>query len=378
MAKSKFSLKKFFKGKVGFTFISIFIGLIVGAIALLVAGYNPITAYGIIIRGIFGRPKYIAYTILYSTPLILTGLSVAFAFRTGLFNIGAEGQYIIGALVATMVGYFLHLPPVIHVIFVFLLAALAAGLYGGIAGFLKAKFGVHEVIATIMLNWIALYLNNFIVMSEGVRRPESESSYKILDTARIIILEKWKWTDAGRQWLSNHPILQDILKTPANWGFLVALLLAVVVWYILNKTTLGYELRAVGFNKHAAEYGGIAVEKSMVKSMFIAGSLAGAAGALQVMGVTKAVTKLAAMEGYGFDGIAVSLIGSNTAFGSVFAGLLFGALKYGGPKIQSTLGAPSEMIDIVIGTIVFFIAIPKFIKMVLDFRSNKRGDKNVG
>lgn len=375
---NKYSIRqKLLSSNLSFTIISVIIGLLVGAVVLLIAGFNPITAYSIIINGIFSRTKYISYTIIYATPLIITGLSVTFAFRTGLFNIGAEGQYIIGALVATLVGYFLELPIVLHVIVVFLAAAIAAALWGGIAGFLKARFGVHEVIATIMLNWIALYFSNYMVFRPFFRRPESDSSYDILDSASITLLEKWKYTDTGREWLSGHPYIKDFLATPANLGFIIAILLAVLVWYILNKTTLGYELRAVGFNKHAAEYGGIKVKKSIITSMMIAGALAGSAGALQVMGVTKSISILPGMEGYGFDGIAVSLIGSNTAFGNIFAGLLFGALKYGGPKIQPPMGAPSEVVNIVIGTIVFFIAVPKLIKMFLNIKARKRGETNV-
>ena len=160
-------------------------------------------------------------------------------------------------------------------------------------------------------------------------------------------------------------MLGDVLKTPINAGFIFAILLAVLVWYILNKTTLGYELRAVGFNPHAAEAGGINVKKSMVISMLISGGLAGAAGAFQVLGVSHRIAKLAAMEGYGFDGIAVSLIGNNTGAGSVFAGLLFGALKYGGSKIQDAMQAPTEVINIMIGTIILFVAMPKLIRLIL-------------
>ncbi|MBS4536608.1 ABC transporter permease [Clostridium sp. D2Q-14] len=372
---NKYSIRqRILSSKLTFTILSIIMGLLVGAIVLLIAGFNPVQAYRIMIDGVFSRTKYISYAIIYATPLIITGLSVTFAFRTGLFNIGAEGQYIIGALVATLIGYFLELPLVIHVIVVFLFAAIAAGLWGGIAGFLKAKFGVHEVIATIMLNWIALYLNNYLVMRPFLRRPESESSYDILDSASITILEKWKYSETGREWLSAHPYIKDFLSAPANLGFIIAILLAILVWYILNRTTLGYELRAVGFNKDAAEYGGIKVEKSIITSMMIAGALAGSAGALQVMGVTKNVIMLPVMEGYGFDGIAVALIGGTTAIGNIFSGLLFGALQYGGPKIQPPLGAPSEVVDIMIGTIVLFIAIPKLFKIIMNAR--KRGEKN--
>ncbi|MGO1712012.1 MAG: ABC transporter permease [Senegalia sp. (in: firmicutes)] len=367
--------ERLFSSGLTFTLLSIIVGFLVGAVVLLIAGFNPIDAYRIMIEGIFSRTKYLSYTIIYATPLIITGLSVTFAFRTGLFNIGAEGQFIIGSLVAGLIGHFLELPLVLHVLVIIIGAAIAAGLWGGIAGFLKAKFGVHEVIATIMLNWIALYFNNYIIMQPFFRRPESETSKEILDSASITILEKWKYTDVGREWLSSHPYIKDFLSAPANLGIVFAIILAIIVWYILNKTTLGYELRAVGYNKLAAEYGGIKVKKSIITSMMISGALAGLAGAIQVMGVTKSVIVLPLMEGYGFDGIAVSLIAGNMAIGNIFSGLLFGALKYGGPKIQPPLGAPSEVVNIMIGTIVFFIAIPKLFKMMINIKNKKRGEK---
>lgn len=358
------------------TLISIFMGFLVGAVILSIAGYNPLQAYGVLFKGVFEKPKYISQTIINSTPLIITGLSVAFAFRTGLFNIGVEGQFIMGGLAAALVGYFVKLPPVIHVIAVMLAAALAAGLWGGIAGYLKAKSGVNEVITTIMLNWIAFYFQNFVLTFKAFKKPESESSYDIQQTASTILLEKWKQTAEGRSWLGNHPILKEIFKTDLNVGIIIAIALIILVWFILRRTTLGYELRAVGSNKYASEYGGVNVKKSIIASMMIAGALAGTAGALHVMGVSHRVSTLAAMEGYGLDGISVALIAGNSPIGCLFAGLLFGGLKYGGSKIQQAMGAPSEIISIMIGTIVFFIAMPTLIRLVMGFISRKRGDEN--
>jgi len=361
----------FLKGSLGVTVISVFLGFIVGALVLLVAGFNPVEGYAAIWKGIFSKPKYISYVLIYSTPLIITGLSVAFAMRTGLFNIGAEGQYIVGAMTAAMAGYFFHLPMILHVTVCILLAAFAAAAWGGIAGYIKAKFGVHEVISTIMLNWIALYLSNWAVTLRAFGKQGTGKSYAIQETARIDLFGQWKITEAGIEFIRSHKILGDILKSPVNIGIIIALVLAFLMWYILNKTTLGYELRAVGFNPHAAEYGGINVNRSIVTSMFIAGGLAGVAGALQVMGVSHRIAKLAAMEGYGFDGIAVSLIGNNTGAGSVFAGFLFGGLKYGGSKIQDAIGAPTEVINIMVGTIILFIAMPKVIRLVLRFKGGR-------
>ncbi len=356
-----------------FTIVSIVLGFLVGAGVLGVSGFNPLEAYKIMIKGVFSRPGYIAWTVVRATPIIITGLSVAFAFKTGLFNIGAEGQFIIGTIVASLVGYAIKLPAIIHIPLVFITAVMAAGLWGGIAGYLKAKFGVNEVISTIMLNWIALYLNNYIVRMEQFKRATSQRTHEIMDTASIIILEKWKRTPSGRNFVANYKFWGDFLRAPLNWGFIIAIILALITWYILNKTTLGYELKAVGLNEEAAEYGGIDVARSMLISMVIAGALAGAAGALHVMGNSKSIASLAASEGYGFDGMAVALIGRNTSIGAILAGLLFSGIQYGGGKIQPALGAPSEVIDIMIGTIVFFIAMPQLIKIIFS-RPRKRGN----
>lgn len=340
--------KSFIDDAVKFSFLSILLGLLVGAIVLIISGNSPIEAYGAMIEGIIGKPKYIAWTIIKATPYILTGLSIAFAFKTGLFNIGAEGQFIIGALVATVVGYSINLPAIIHIPLTIILAGLAGGLWGSIAGFLKSKFGINEVIATIMLNWIAFYLSNFMVSSSFISVPNSEASVNIQDSASI-----------GIDWLKG-------LVGPAtsvNWGIIISIVLVFAIWFILTKTTLGFELRAVGHNKDAAEYAGIDVGKSILKSMAIAGLLAGVAGAIQVMGVTHNITVLAAQEGYGFDGIAVALIANSNPIGVIFSGLLFGAFKYGGIKMQS-VGAPSEVINIVIGSIVFFIALSNGLRML--------------
>ena len=352
----KVKKKSFIDDAVKFSLLSILLGLLVGAIVLVISGNSPIKAYGAMIEGIFGKPKYIAWTIIKATPYILTGLSIAFAFKTGLFNIGAEGQFIIGALVATLVGYSIQLPAIIHIPLTMILAGLAGGLWGSIAGFLKSKFGINEVIATIMLNWIAFYLSNFMVSNSFISVENSEASVNIQESASI-----------GIDWLKG-------LVGPAtsvNWGIIISIILVFVIWFVLTKTTLGFELRAVGHNKDAAEYAGIDVGKSILKSMAIAGLLAGIAGAIQVMGVTHNITVLAAQEGYGFDGIAVALIANSNPIGVIFSGLLFGAFKYGGIKMQS-VGAPSEVINIVIGSIVFFIALSNGLRMLYLKMKEKR------
>lgn len=363
------------------TLFSVFTGLLVGALVLFISGYSPLKAYRVIIDGIFSKPSYISYTIIYATPLIMTGLSVAFAFKTGLFNIGAEGQFIMGALGAALAGAFVSLPPVIHAIFAATAGIAAAALWGGIAGYLKARFGVNEVIATIMLNWTALYLNNYIVNLPGIKRPAATATAFILDSARTEVLPLWKISEAGKLWRAAHPVWQDILRTPLNVGILVALVGAVLCWWLLNRTTLGYELRAVGHNLDCAEHVGIDISGRMICSMAIAGGLAGAAGAFHVLGWTRQAAELAAMEGLGFDGIGVALIGNASPIGCIPAGLLFGALKYGGSKLQFALRAPIEVINIVIGSIIFFVSMPKLTQIVaqkLKKRRLGRGETHAG
>ncbi|SCH99224.1 MULTISPECIES: ABC transporter permease [unclassified Romboutsia] len=356
MSNNKIKKKSAANNAILFSLISIVLGLIVGAIALLIAGFNPIDAYSAMITGVIGKPKFIAWTIIRSTPLILTGLSIAFAYKTGLFNIGAEGQFIIGALFATIVGAGIELPAIIHIPLTLLIAAIAGAVWGGIAGWLKSKFGINEVIATIMLNWIAFYLSNYLIRTSFLAQNNSETSISIHDSASI-----------GIDWLKG-------LVGPAtsvNWGIVISIVVILIVSFILFKTTLGFELRGVGHNMFGAEYGGINVNRSILQSMAIAGLIAGLAGAIQVMGVSHNISVLAAQEGYGFDGIAVALIANSNPIGVIFSGLLFGAFKYGGTKMQA-VGAPSEVVSIVIGSIVYFIALSSVLKMLYDKMKEKR------
>lgn len=341
-------------------------GLLLGGFILKLSGISALEAYKVMWNGAFSRPSYIAYIIIRSTPLILTGLSVAFAFRTGLFNIGTEGQFVMGALSAAYFGLMFNFNPWIQIPLVITLSLIISGLYGGFAGFLKARFGVHEVISTIMLNWIALYFSNYMVLSEGFHRPGTETSEFINPSSSITLWEDWKISDLGIEWLGQHEFLKEFMRPTVNAGIFFALIAAVIVWIILSKTTFGFKLKAVGLSSEAARYAGINVNKKMTQSMIISGALSGLAGATHVMGVSKNVAILASHEGYGFDGIAVSLIGSNTPIGSVLAGFFLGGLKYSGQKIQSALEAPSEVISIMIGAIIFFIAIPVVFEKIID------------
>lgn len=361
-----------------YTILAIVLGILIGSIILLLSGTNPVEAYKVIFLGAFGKPKYISWTIVKAVPLILTGLSVAFAFNTGLFNIGAEGQYIVGSIGALVVGLLLDLPPVIHGLVALLVGALCGYIWGALVGLLKAKFQVNEVISSIMMNWIAFYLSNYLLSFPTLRSIESDNSYPIKETASIKIAGAWKMSESGRAYLADHKFLKDILNPPLNFGIIIAILAAIVVWYILKKTTLGYELRAVGFNEKAAEYGGIDINKSIVKSMGIAGILAGLAGAITVLGVSGDIGIMAAQEGYGFDGMAVALIAGNNPLGTIPAALLYAGLTYGGGKL-TTIGTYSEVVNIIIGIMILFIAMPKLLDMIKFFftKWSKKDGKNL-
>jgi simple sugar transport system permease protein len=369
---------KILKKPVTSTFIAIFIGFIVAAIILGIAGYNPVDAFGALFQGVFSKPKYISNTIIKATPIILTGLSVAFAFKTGLFNIGAEGQYIVGTIAATVVGIKLNLPAIVQVPAIILAGVIAGALYGGIVGLLKAKFGIHEVITSIMLNWIALYLSNFIVGLGAFHQPNSTGTYIINKSGFTTLLENWKNSDAGIEVLSKHKWLSEImLKTDVNIGIIVAIIAAIAIWALLYKSSKGYELRAVGSNKHAAEFAGINVNKNIIQAMLVAGAIAGLAGALAITGVAPhKISTMAAFENNGFNGMSVALIAGSSPIGCIFSGLLFSGLLYGGQAVQSAIGAPSEIINIMMGTIVFFVALTKIVPALAD-KLLKRGEINV-
>ncbi|WP_338481367.1 ABC transporter permease [Clostridium beijerinckii] len=369
---------KILKKPVTSTFIAIFFGFIVASIVLGVAGYNPIDAFSALFGGIFSKPKYISNTIIKATPIILTGLSVAFAFKTGLFNIGAEGQYIVGTIASTIVGIKLNLPAVLQIPLVILAGVAAGAVFGGIVGILKAKFGIHEVITSIMLNWIALYLSNFVVSTDVFHQPDSTSTYMINESGFTTILGNWKTSDAGMEFLSHHKWLSEVLlKTDVNIGIIIAIIMAVVISILLYKSAKGYELRAVGLNKDAAEFAGINVNRNIIQSMVIAGALSGLAGALAITGTAPhKLSTMAAFENNGFNGLSVALIAGSSPIGCIFGGLLYGGLLYGGQSVQSAIGAPSEIINIMIGTIVFFVALTKIVPALAD-RLLKRGEKNV-
>ncbi len=369
------TMERVLKKPVTATFVSIIFGFIVAALILAAAGYNPFEAFGALIRGTMGRPKYVANTLIKGTPIIITGLSIAFAYKMGLFNIGAEGQYIVGSIAATVTGILLDLPMLFEVPLILITGMAAGALYGGLAGYLKARFGINEVITTIMLNWIALYLCNFISQLAPFYKSGTTGTYAVNESGYTVLFSKWKTSEAAAAFIEKHPMIGDMMRTDFNIGIFAAILLALGISFFLYRTAKGYELRAVGCNKDAAEFAGISVKKNIVHTMLIAGALSGLAAALNITGINPHnISHLAMFEQNGMNGIAVAFIAGGSPIGCIFSGLLFGGLLYGGQSIQYEIGAPSEIINIMIGTIVFFVALTKILPSLADYLA-KRGER---
>ncbi|MFC4023090.1 ABC transporter permease [Oceanobacillus longus] len=334
--------------------ISVFLGLLAGAIIMLVSGFNPIEGYTALWNGAFGDSYTLGETIRRTTPYILTGLSIAFAFRTGLFNIGAEGQVIVGWLAAVWVGLAVDAPMYIHLPLAIIAAGIAGAFWAFIPGILKAKLGVHEVIVTIMMNYIALFITNDII--RNVLTDRQTTTEAIPASASL-----------ASDWLQSITFYSRV-----HYGILIALFAAVMMWFIIQRTTIGYELKSVGYNGHASRYAGMNVSKNIVLSMVIAGTFAGLAGAMEGLGTYGTISVMSGFPNMGFDGIAVALLGANTALGVVLAAFLFGALKEGAGEMPTGAGVPTELVDIIIALIIFFVASSYIIRWVL-LRFKKEG-----
>ena len=314
--------------------------LLIGAVFILLAKSDPVRAYQVMLTGPFSSSFGLTETLVRTTPLLLTGLGIIISFRSGVLNIGGEGQILIGAIAAAGVALKLEsLPSLVLFPLVLLSGAAAGGIWGGIAGFLKARLNVNEILSTVMLNQIAAQL--YLLLIRGILIDPQEVAYGtgVPQTALV----------PNAVWLSRL-----IPGTRLNTGFILALVLAVAVYVLLMKTTVGYRLRAVGAGPEAAKYAGINVPFYMVLSMFLAGALAGLAGTVEVLGVHhRALEDISA--GYGFSAIVAALFGRLHPIGVIPASILFGALILGADMMQRAVSIPAAIVMVIQGFIILFV-----------------------
>ena len=316
------------------------IGLVIGAFIMLAFGYNPLAAYVSLFSGSFGSIYSWAESLANATPLILTALTFAIAMRGGLFNIGAEGQLYMGALAAVAVSL-IHLPSPLNII-VSLGAAMVAGMIWSLpVALLKLGRGVHEVISTIMFNWIAHFFAFYLIANVLTDPKRGEKTISIVESTR----------------------LARILPTATlNTGLFVALITVVIILFFLWRTSAGFEIRAAGYNTEASHYAGISLRKQVLRVFLIGGAVAGLAGAVQVMGRPPTYAVMSGMPqlvNLGFDGIGVAMIGRNHPVGIVFAAIFFGGLMAGGRIMQFDPGVPFELVRVIEGVIIVALAVPE-------------------
>ena len=328
--------------------LAIATAFLVGAFVLIATGYSPIDVYSAMVMGAFGDVYGVGQTLTQATPIIFTALAFLFSYKSGLFNIGAEGQLIMGGFAAAIVGIsFGGLPLPLHILFAVLAGALAGGVWGFLPAILKARFGAHEVITTMMFTYIATYLTSYLVNYPFKAPGWVAQTVPIADSAQLPRI---------------------LPPTQLSASIIVAVAMAVVVYYILQKTTLGYEVRASGLNPSAAENSGINVKKTMVLALILGGALAGIGGAGEILGVHNRFIQ-GFSPGYGFDGIAVALVGGLNPIGVLLAAILFGALRSGGMLMTRATHVPLDIVVILQALVIIFVAAPHFLRYFVRRRS---------
>ena len=333
-------LPQFHKGKafdsIYFPVISILAAFLIASVVFLILGFDPIVAFGGLISGSFGSLSALGETLNKATPVILTGLSYAIAQRCGIVNLGAEGQVYIGALCAVLAGTELSLPAPLHIPVTLLAAFLGGALFGTLPAIMKNRFGSSELITTIMFNYVALYFVHYLIAGP-IKDLEATSNFA-----------------QSKQMLASAQLPRILPGTRLHAGIIVAILALVLYHFFLFHTTRGYEMRVIGLNRTAGECAGMNRKTNTLLSMFLAGGLAGLGGACELMGVQLRIMENA-FNNFGFDGVAVALLGSNSAGGILFSGILFGSLKSGATKMQMKSGAPTATIYMLQGLIILFV-----------------------
>lgn len=324
--------------------LAILLAFATGAIVLSLTGYSPIQAYSAMFRGAFGNIYGIGQTLTRATPITFTAIAFLFAFKSGLFNIGAEGQLIVGAMASAIVGVsFSGLPAPVHIALALLAGAVAGGLWGFIPAYLRARFGAHEVITTMMLSYVAIYLTSYMVNYPYKAPGWVAQTVPISESARLPRI---------------------LSPTQLSASLYLVLLLVVLTEYVLRRTVLGFELRATGLNPDAAENAGINVRRGMILALVISGAIAGLGGSGEILGVHRRFID-GFSPGYGWDGLAVALVGGLNPVGAFLAAILFGALRSGGMVMTRATGVPLDIVFLLQALVILFVAAPKMIRTLL-------------
>lgn len=356
---------------------AVVIGLIAGAALMWAIGSNPLEGFSYLLQGTFMSPRRFGDMLATATPLIFTGLSVAFAFRTGLFNIGAAGQFLIGGFCALVVGFLMPAGPLLTLPLMLLAAILGGGIWGVIPGLLKARFNVHEVVSTIMMNFIAFWSVNYAVPAWFKGAFETESKHLAPDiTLRAPWLSQFFQDEDGAAYLAtltDPGEIQSFLldSTYMNQGIILGIVAVILTAVFLGKTVKGFELKAVGFNRHAAEYAGMNVNGSMVLSMAVAGALAGLGGLTYYAGYSNSM-QIGILPPQGFDGIAVALLGAISPIGVFFSAIFFGILQSGKGFMNAMTDIPPEIGDVIIAVIIYFAATSVMMERILDHMISRK------
>jgi len=340
---------------------AVILGLIGGAVLMASIGSNPFAGFYYLFRGGLMNVERVGNTLATATTLMLVGLSVAFAFKTGLFNIGASGQMLIGGLCATLVAHKIFLPRPLFLVVLVASALIGGALWGVIPGFLKARFNVHEVVATIMMNWIA-YWSIYYFVPAFLKGPSLET-----ESASIAISQSLR-----APWLTKL-----FSGSYINYGFFIAIACVIIIRFVLDKTTLGFALKAVGSNRWCAEYAGIKVNRNVIISMMIAGGLAGLAGLTFYTGYSRNI-QIGVMPAQGFDGIAVALLGASNPLGVLFSSLFFGILQSGKGFMNAMTSIPPEIADSIIAVIIYFTATSVLFQRFWDRIAKSRRSRRPG
>jgi len=338
------TLGKFLRRSMGIV-LSILAGVVVGSLIMIWYKQNPVEIYGYLLKGAYGSQRSLFISLQRATPLIFTALASTLAFRTGVFNVGVEGQFFIGAIASTYVGYAFEMPTIIHLPLTLLTGFLAGAVWAFFPTIMRQKLGISEIVTTIMTNYIATFLISYLTNYPMRADPTTPDTPPIMPTARLP-----QFIELTREW--EAPLGKG---TQAHLGILVAVAAVVIMYFVFKRTKIGFEWRMAGISFPFAEFAGMNLDRTFISGMLVSGGLAGLGGAVEILGVWREYKNLFAI-GFGFKGNLASLLGGQSILGSAVAALFYGSMEAGALGLEWSAGIPRQLIDIVVGLVIFFMA----------------------